>query len=98
MSNNTLFIGQLEVDKTLTLRASDLISFTTDLQTVNYLRIKIWFFDVHWVMKPVVVAKILQEALIFLRSSGVLKPVGGDKSPWSASCRILAMTTSFITW
>ena len=28
----------------------------------------------------------------------VLKLVGGAKIPWSASCRILATTTSFITW
>ena len=34
--NNSLFVGQLNEDKSLTLRARDLIFFTTDLQTVNY--------------------------------------------------------------
>ena len=34
LSNNSLFVGQLYKDKSLTLRARDLI-FTTDLQTVN---------------------------------------------------------------
>ena len=32
---NSLFVGQLYEDKSLALRARDLI-FTTDLQTVNY--------------------------------------------------------------
>ena len=36
MSNNSLFVGQLYEDKSLALRARDLIFFTTDLQTVNY--------------------------------------------------------------
>ena len=36
LSNNSLFIGQLNEDKSLALRARDLIFFTTDLQTVNY--------------------------------------------------------------
>ena len=36
LSNNSLFVGQLYEDKSLALRASDLIFFTTDLQTVNY--------------------------------------------------------------
>ena len=36
LSNNSLFVGQLFEDKSLTLRARDLIFFTTDLQTVNY--------------------------------------------------------------
>ena len=31
-----LFVGQLYEDKSLALRARDLIFFTTDLQTVNY--------------------------------------------------------------
>ena len=31
-----MFVGQLYEDKSLTLRASDLIFSTTDLQTVNY--------------------------------------------------------------
>ena len=31
-----LFVGQLLADKSLALHALDLISFTTDLQTVNY--------------------------------------------------------------
>ena len=33
--NNSLFVGQLYEDKSLALRALDLIFFTTDLQTVN---------------------------------------------------------------
>ena len=37
LSNNSLFVGQLYEDKSLALRARDLIFFTTDLQTVNYL-------------------------------------------------------------
>ena len=36
VSNNSLFIGQLYEEKSLALRARDLIFFTTDLQTVNY--------------------------------------------------------------
>ena len=36
LCNNSLFVGQLYEDKSLALRASDLIFFTTDLQTVNY--------------------------------------------------------------
>ena len=36
LCNNSLFVGQLYEDKSLTLRARDLIFFTTDLQTVNY--------------------------------------------------------------
>ena len=36
LSNNSLFVGQFYDDKSLTLRARDLIFFTTDLQTVNY--------------------------------------------------------------
>ena len=35
LSNNSLFVVQLYEDKSLTLRACDLIFFTTDLQTVN---------------------------------------------------------------
>ena len=35
LSNNSLFVGQLYEDKSLVLRARDLIFFTTDLQTVN---------------------------------------------------------------
>ena len=34
--NNSLFVGQLYEDKSLALRARDLILFTIDLQTVNY--------------------------------------------------------------
>ena len=34
--NNSLFVGQLYEDKSLALRARDLIFFKTDLQTVNY--------------------------------------------------------------
>ena len=33
---NTVTVGQLYDDKSLALRARDLIFFTTDLQTVNY--------------------------------------------------------------
>ena len=36
LSNNSLFVGPLYEDKSLVLRACDLIFFTTDLQTVNY--------------------------------------------------------------
>ena len=36
LSNNSLFVGGLYEDKSLALRARDLIFFTTDLQTVNY--------------------------------------------------------------
>ena len=36
LSNNSLFVGQLYEDKSLALRARDLIFFTTDLHTVNY--------------------------------------------------------------
>ena len=36
LSNNSLFVRQLYQDKSLTLRTSDLIFFTTDLKTVNY--------------------------------------------------------------
>ena len=36
LSNNSLFVGKLYKDKSLALRARDLIFFTTDLQTVNY--------------------------------------------------------------
>ena len=36
LSNNSLFVGQLYDDKSLALRARDLIFFTTVLQTVNY--------------------------------------------------------------
>ena len=36
LSNNSLSVGHLYDDKSLALRARDLIFFTTDLQTVNY--------------------------------------------------------------
>ena len=36
LSNNLRFVSQLFEDKSLALRACDLIFFTTDLQTVNY--------------------------------------------------------------
>ena len=36
LSNNSLFVGLLYEDKSLALRARDLIFFTTDLQTVKY--------------------------------------------------------------
>ena len=35
LSNNSLFVGQLYEDKSLALRARDLIFFTTDLQTAS---------------------------------------------------------------
>ena len=34
--NSSLFVGQLYEDKSLALRALDLVFFTTDLQIVNY--------------------------------------------------------------
>ena len=37
LSNKSLFVGQLYEDKSLALRAHDLIFFTTDPETVNYL-------------------------------------------------------------
>ena len=40
LNNNSLFVGQLYEDKSLALRARDLISFTTDTQTVNRLQAK----------------------------------------------------------
>ena len=42
LNNNSLFVGQLYEDKSLALRARDLI-FTTDPQTVNYYSTKIVF-------------------------------------------------------
>ena len=36
LCNNSLVVGQLYEDKSLALRARDLIFFPTDLQTVNY--------------------------------------------------------------
>ena len=36
LSNNSLFVRQLYEDKSLALRARNLMLFTTDLQTVNY--------------------------------------------------------------
>ena len=36
LSNISLFVGQLYADKSLALRARDLLCFTTDLQTVIY--------------------------------------------------------------
>ena len=36
LSNNSLFVGLLYEDKSLALRARDLIYISTDLQTVNY--------------------------------------------------------------
>ena len=36
LCNNSLFVGQFYEDKSLALRARDLIFFTTDLQTVIY--------------------------------------------------------------
>ena len=39
LNNNLLFVGQLYENKSLVLCAHDLIFFTTDLQTVNYLEL-----------------------------------------------------------
>ena len=36
LSNNSLFVGQLYEDKSLALRARDLIFFIADFQTANY--------------------------------------------------------------
>ena len=36
LCNNSLLVGQWYEDKSLALRARDLIFFTTDLKTVNY--------------------------------------------------------------
>ena len=36
LCNNSLFVGQLYKDKSLTPHSRDLTFFTTDLQTVNY--------------------------------------------------------------
>ena len=36
LTYDSLFVGHLYEDKSLTLHACDLIFFTTDLQTVNY--------------------------------------------------------------
>ena len=36
LSNNSLFVGQLYKNKSLPLRAHDLIFFTADLLKVNY--------------------------------------------------------------
>ena len=36
LSNNSLFVNQLYDDKLRALRTTDLIFFTTELQTVNY--------------------------------------------------------------
>ena len=36
LCNNSQFVGQLYVNKSLALRTRDLIFFTTDLQIVNY--------------------------------------------------------------
>ena len=36
LCNNSLFVGELYEDKSLMLRAHDMIFFTADLRTVNY--------------------------------------------------------------
>ena len=47
LSNNSLFVGQLYEDKSLALRARDLIFFTTDRQTVNnYSTIHYWSWSI----------------------------------------------------
>ena len=44
LNNNLLFVGQLYENKSLVLCAHDLIFFTTDLQTVNYLELIFFVF------------------------------------------------------
>ena len=43
LNNNLLFVDQLYENKSLVLCAHDLIFFTTDLQTVNYLELIFYF-------------------------------------------------------
>ena len=38
LSNNSLFVGQFYQDESLMMCARDLIFFTTDLQTVNFIQ------------------------------------------------------------
>ena len=53
LCNNSLFVGQLYEDKSLALRARDLIFFTTDLQTEllhnNSLLELIYFLNIHFI-------------------------------------------------
>ena len=46
LCNNSLYGGQLCEDKSLALRASDLIFFTTDLHTVNYCTLNSIFVEI----------------------------------------------------
>ena len=46
LSNNSLFVGQLYEDKSLALRARDLIFFTTDIQLNNSLLELIYFLNI----------------------------------------------------
>ena len=46
LCNNSLFVGQLYEDKSLALRARDLIFFTTDLHTVNYCTLNSIFVEI----------------------------------------------------
>ena len=50
LSNNSLFVGQLYADKSLALRARDLISFTTDSELLlnNSLLELIYFLNETW--------------------------------------------------
>ena len=45
LSDNSLFVGKLQEDKSLALRARDLIFFTTDLQMNNSLLELIYFLN-----------------------------------------------------
>ena len=51
LCNNSLFVSQLYKDKSLALRAPDLIFFTTDLQTVNYLKVDKFLSVCIWSLK-----------------------------------------------
>ena len=42
LANNSLFVGMLYEDKSLALRARDLIFFTADLQTVNCTKARVF--------------------------------------------------------
>ena len=55
-----------------------------DLKINVNIRVKIWFFDVHRVMKPVIVAKILQEAL-----HGILASPTDFITQWTSKNQIL---------
>ena len=48
LSNISLFVGQLYADKSLALRARDLLCFTNDLQTVIYYSELVYFLTVYF--------------------------------------------------